>query len=112
MGQAKHPFTDVDVQPDPGAWIGALDRVREDPTYVAYKRRLAEILDPKLGGRYLEVGCGTGSDAIAFGERFGVEVVGVSVDDLRVSPTATPTPTPRGGSDPEPFSHFWCAGQK
>jgi SAM-dependent methyltransferase len=88
MGKAEHPFTNVDAQPDPGVWISALDRLREDPSYAAYKRRLSELIDPRPGGRYLEVGCGTGSDAMTFGERFGVDVVGVDASSAMVAEAA------------------------
>jgi SAM-dependent methyltransferase len=73
----EHAFTDVDAQDDPGAWIHVLDRVREEPLYAAYKQRAVELLDPRPGGRYLEVGTGTGADALAFAARFDVRVVGV-----------------------------------
>jgi SAM-dependent methyltransferase len=72
-----HPFTDVDAQSDPLAWVGALDRVGGDPLYAPYKRRIVELLAPEPGGRYLEIGCGTGADAVALADRFGVEVTGV-----------------------------------
>jgi SAM-dependent methyltransferase len=77
MGRPQHPFARVDDQPDPQAWIGVLDRLRLDPRYAAYKARLAELLEPAPGGRYLEVGAGTGTDAIELARRHGVEVVGV-----------------------------------
>jgi SAM-dependent methyltransferase len=73
----EHGFTAVDEQPDPHAWIDVLDRVRAEPQYAAYKARVAELLQPKAGSRYLEVGMGTGDDALALSSRFGVDVVGV-----------------------------------
>ena len=78
----EHGFTDVDAQPDPAAWIGVLDRVADEPPYAAYKRRTMELLDPQPGGRYLDIGSGTGADALACAKRFNVEVVGV--DSSRV----------------------------
>ena len=78
----EHGFTDVDAQPDPAAWIAVLDEVRREPLYAAYKRRALELLDPEAGGRYLDVGAGTGADALACAKRFGVEVVGA--DSSRV----------------------------
>ena len=76
MGRPLHPFAHVDAQSDPQAWIGVLDRLRSDPHYAAYKARVADLLDPAPGGRYLEIGAGTGADAIELARR-GVEVVGV-----------------------------------
>lgn len=80
----RHPFTDVDAQPDPAAWIGVLDRLRADPAYAAYKRRAAALLDPQPGERYLEVGTGTGADALALEAGRDVEVAGVDASRVMV----------------------------
>jgi SAM-dependent methyltransferase len=82
MVPREHAFTDVDAQADPAAWVEVLDKLRQEPLYAAYKRRTLELLDPQPGGRYLEVGCGTGVDALACAARFDVSVVGV--DSSRV----------------------------
>lgn len=71
-----HPFSSVDSQPDPMIWIDALDLVRRHPFYVRYKERVIELLAPLSGKRYLEVGTGTGADAIA-ARSAGACVVGV-----------------------------------
>jgi SAM-dependent methyltransferase len=84
MRRRRHAFTDVDAQADPTAWIDVLDKVRHDPLYAAYKRRAIELLDPQRGGRYLEVGTGTGADAIAVAERFGASVAGVDSSSAMV----------------------------
>jgi SAM-dependent methyltransferase len=81
---AMHAFSDVDAQADPAAWVGVLDRLHEEPLYAAYKRRILELLDPRPGGRYLEVGCGTGADALACAARFDVAVVGVDASRVMV----------------------------
>jgi SAM-dependent methyltransferase len=75
----EHGFTAVDRQSDPSYWIGVLDRVRQEPAYAQYKSRIAEQLLPRPGARYLEVGTGTGADALELASRFGVDVVGVDV---------------------------------
>jgi SAM-dependent methyltransferase len=75
----EHGFTSVDEQDDPSFWIEVLDKARQEPAYAAYKSRVAELLRPTKGGRYLEVGSGTGADALALASRFGVDVVGVDV---------------------------------
>lgn len=72
----EHPFTDVDAQDDPAAWIRVLDRLRQEPLYAGYKQRTAELLQPRPGGRYLELGTGTGADALAVAARFDARVVG------------------------------------
>jgi SAM-dependent methyltransferase len=79
-----HAFTAVDEQDDPSAWIDVLDRVRGEPAYVAYKRRVAELLEPVEGGSYLEVGAGTGADALELEGRFGVRVAGVDLSSAMV----------------------------
>ncbi len=85
MGEPPgHAFTAVDEQDDPAAWIEVLDRVRREPSYAAYKRRVAELLEPAKGGRYLEVGTGTGADALELEERFDVRVAGVDVSSAMV----------------------------
>jgi hypothetical protein len=65
-----HPFTDVDAQSEPAAWVDVLDRLRREPVYAAYKARVAELVGAQAGGRYVEVGCGTGADAVADGGWF------------------------------------------
>jgi SAM-dependent methyltransferase len=83
-GQA-HAFTAVDEQADPRAWVEVLDRVRREPAYRMYKARVAQQLRPVAGGRYLDVGCGTGADAIALAVRHGVDVVGVDASETMVA---------------------------
>lgn len=80
----EHAFTSVDEQTDPQAWMDVLDRVRAEPQYAAYKARVAELLRPKSGGRYLDVGCGTGADALTFAARDDVEIVGVDLSETMV----------------------------
>lgn len=48
----EHGFTAVDVQEDPHSWIRVLDTVGRDPFYVAYKRRVLEMVAPDPAGRY------------------------------------------------------------
>jgi SAM-dependent methyltransferase len=84
MQRREHAFTDIDVQPDPAAWVEVLDKVRREPLYAAYKRRTVELLDPQPGGRYLEVGTGTGADALACAERFDVSVVGADASRVMI----------------------------
>jgi SAM-dependent methyltransferase len=80
----EHAFTAVDEQEEPSSWIGVLDRLREEPEYAAYKRRIVELLEPVSEGRYLDVGTGTGTDALALASGLGVEVVGVDVSRTMV----------------------------
>lgn len=80
----QHAFTAVDRQADPSAWIDVLDKLRQEPVYAAYRSRVAELLEPKRGGRYLEIGTGTGDDALALASRFGVEVVGIDASSTMI----------------------------
>jgi ubiquinone/menaquinone biosynthesis C-methylase UbiE len=80
----EHAFADVDAQSDPEAWVRVLDKVRQEPLYAAYKRWTVELLDPQPGGRYLEVGAGTGDDALAFAARFSASVVGADSSGVMV----------------------------
>ena len=59
----QHGFTAVDEQPDPAAWVACLDKIQREPFYAAYKKRVAKLLEPQAGRRYLDVGGGTGDDA-------------------------------------------------
>jgi SAM-dependent methyltransferase len=85
VADAEHGFTAVDAQDDPASWIDVLDRVRGEPAYMAYKARVAELLLPAHGRRYLEVGTGAGDDALALASSRGVEVVGVDVSQAMVA---------------------------
>lgn len=72
-----HGFTDVDAQRDPQQWVRCLDGLQREPFYRAYKRRLAQLLSPSRGGRYLEVGAGTGADAAGLSCQHSVQVTPV-----------------------------------
>lgn len=72
-----HGFTSVDSQPEPRDWVGVLDRLAAEPFHVAYKAALRDLLAPRAGHRYLEVGAGTGAHAAAVAAGSGAEVVAV-----------------------------------
>lgn len=84
MTGAEHGFTAVDAQEDPAFWIAVLDRVRNEPAYVAYKARIAALLQPAGGNRYLDIGAGTGDDAVALAAAVGATVVGVDSSQAMV----------------------------
>jgi SAM-dependent methyltransferase len=71
----NHGFTHVDAQPDPAAWVRVLETLHQEPFYRTYKARIIELLAPKPGERFLEIGCGTGRDARALAQQFSVSVV-------------------------------------
>jgi SAM-dependent methyltransferase len=72
---AAHGFTAVDRQEDPVSWVHTLDRLAQEPFYAAYKARTRELLAPRLGQRFLDVGGGTGADAHALMHATGAAVV-------------------------------------
>ena len=61
----EHGFTAVDAEEDPHTWIRVLDTLGRERFYVAYKRRLLEMVAPDPDGRYLDVGGGIGGGAWA-----------------------------------------------
>ena len=71
-----HPFSNIEAEADVGPWIKTLDRVRAHPFYRAYKQRVAELLALESGDIAVEVGCGTGADALAASE-LGARIVGL-----------------------------------
>lgn len=71
-----HGFENVDSEPDARFWIATLDRLRTEPFYRDLKTSILEHLNVREGGRYLEVGCGTGADSIAARDRGPCCVVG------------------------------------
>jgi SAM-dependent methyltransferase len=71
----RHGFTDVDAQPTPADWVQVLDRLASEPFHAAYKRRIHQLLQPRPEGRYLDVGAGTGADALHLAAATGATVV-------------------------------------
>jgi SAM-dependent methyltransferase len=63
----KHGFTRVDEEERPRAWVECLDRLHGEPFYREYKARVRTILAARPTGRYLEIGAGVGTDALAVG---------------------------------------------
>jgi ubiquinone/menaquinone biosynthesis C-methylase UbiE len=55
-------FGRIDATADPAYFIRFLDAACAAESFQAYKRRLVELLHLRPGGRYLDVGCGTGDD--------------------------------------------------
>ena len=84
MNAEAHGYAAVDEQPDPTAWVRLLDRICEEPFYAGYKARVLELLAPGAGGRYLDVGGGTGAAARGVGamarERGGGDALAVALD--------------------------------
>jgi SAM-dependent methyltransferase len=92
MGQQlpKGNFTDVDRATDPHFYVRHLDRQHASPFKQLYKGRTFALLDLRPGQRVLDVGCGTGQDALAMaanvgptGQVAGVDVSQTMVDEAR-----------------------------
>jgi SAM-dependent methyltransferase len=71
----RHGFTTVDRQERPGEWAEVLDRLSREPFYAGYQRRVRELLRPRLGRLYLDVGGGTGRGAVLLEREYGVGAV-------------------------------------
>jgi ubiquinone/menaquinone biosynthesis C-methylase UbiE len=74
-----HGFEDVDSTKDPKVWIDVLDRLRREPFFRELKSRLAAHMGFREGGRYLEIGAGTGADALAARDQNDCVVVGADL---------------------------------
>jgi SAM-dependent methyltransferase len=61
----EHGFTRVDDTPRPADWVECVDAMQREPFYRGYKERVRQILAPRAGALYLEVGAGAGTDALA-----------------------------------------------
>src|SRR5258706_11973126 len=54
-----------------------LDALADHDFYASYKSRLRELLAPRPGSRYLDVGAGSGQAARRFCTEYGVDVVAI-----------------------------------
>ena len=74
-------FARIDEEPDPQAYIRLLDRQRARQQVRNWKWRTYKLLRATRGAHVLDVGCGTGEDALELAETVGSEgrVVGVDV---------------------------------
>jgi ubiquinone/menaquinone biosynthesis C-methylase UbiE len=65
MNVATRDWATVDGAVDPGAYVGYLDVVQSHDGVHAYKQQTYELLGLRSGHQILDVGCGTGDDAMA-----------------------------------------------
>ena len=82
-----HEFSDVDRTGRADELVQRLDTIRSQEFLQLIERRIVERLEPRPGGRYLDVGCGTGDDVRGLGELVGPmgEVVGVDSSEAMIA---------------------------
>jgi ubiquinone/menaquinone biosynthesis C-methylase UbiE len=77
-GDPRDVWVDVDASHDPQLCVDFLDAFNSTPWLRAHKMRAFDFFGPQPQGTFLEVGCGTGTDALAFARRLvGGKVIGV-----------------------------------
>ena len=79
-------FADVDATGDARAYGRYLERVGEVPAVAEWKERSLALLEPRPGAVLVDVGCGTGDDALALAARVvpGGRVIGVDASAAMV----------------------------
>ena len=73
-------FANVDRVADPRSFVRYLDQARSTREIRAAKLRTFDILNVRKGSHILDVGCGTGDDAMALAKRVGRSGLAVGVD--------------------------------
>ncbi|MFI1968309.1 SAM-dependent methyltransferase [Streptomyces cinnamoneus] len=70
-----HAFSHIDAHPNPVRLVDALYRLRAEPFFASYKRRLRQLLQAQPGQRFLDVGAGTGDAARELAAETGAETI-------------------------------------
>lgn len=83
--ESVHGFTSVDSQSDPARWVRCLDILQAHPFFISYKRRIRELIAPRPRAAYLDVGAGTGYDALAITRDTGAIVVAIDASRTMAS---------------------------
>lgn len=80
-------FTAVDRAPDSAWFIDFMDMANANPEYARIRRTLADGLAPLPGQKILDVGCGTGDDALELADLVGADglVVGTDISEAMVA---------------------------
>jgi SAM-dependent methyltransferase len=81
---SPYAWTNIDHTADAAALVAYLDTVSAFEAVQAYKRQTFTLLAVRDGSRLLDVGCGTGEDAIALAQRVGTTGHVVGVDSSAV----------------------------
>ncbi len=80
-------FADVDATGDASAYGRYLERVGEIPAVAEWKERSLALLEPRPGAVLVDVGCGTGAEALALAARVapGGRVLGVDASAAMIA---------------------------
>jgi len=79
-------FTTVDESPDPGVFVGLLDRIQDAPGVQRIRAEALEALALQPGERVLDAGCGTGDHTREIAGRLGHgEVIGVDFSHAMIT---------------------------
>lgn len=80
-------FQSVDQASDSGHYVSYLDNFTASKAAQEYKRRTFDILELREGSRVLDVGCGTGDDALALAHLVGAngKVVGIDNSEAMIA---------------------------
>ncbi len=83
-------FSDVNATGASGEYASLLDAIRAQPAVREWKERTFAALDPRPGALLLDLGCGTGEDALALarlvapgGRAIGIDASAAMVDEAR-----------------------------
>ncbi|HEY2331915.1 MAG TPA: methyltransferase domain-containing protein [Acidimicrobiales bacterium] len=94
--RAAGGFADVDGSGDPGYHIRYLDRVRSGGNWPRWKAESVDAMELPVGGRGLDLGCGTGEEVEAIARRVGTAGTAIGVDRSLVMLTEAARRQPDG----------------
>ena len=82
-----HDFSDVDRATDPAQLVRYLDTAIARSSMQFFEQRIVERLGLRSGGKYLDVGCGTGDDVRAMAQQVGTDgwIVGVDSSETMIA---------------------------
>lgn len=90
MSHGAPDWSRIEDSNETGYFIGYLDTATAQAEMQRYKNRSYELLGAAPGTRLLDVGCGTGEDALALAERvgpggwvIGLDAIGALIDEAR-----------------------------